>query len=434
MSKNNNINELRNFYILQLGQFISQFGSKITSYGLIMWVYDKSGSVLSTSALTICTLLPSILLSFISGSFIDGINKKKVMLICNAVETILSVITLALLFSNMLNMSCLYLINFTFGVVDSFQDPASNVVISMIVPKKYYTKISGIRSFATAFNTTFAPTVASLLYTFLKIEAIIFTDLCTFIFAFMSLLVFVHIPKNIIKGQQSNLGVIDSCKQGLAYIINKKDIFHLIIYMAFVNLIAAIYNSNFTPMVLSRNGNNKYELGIVLGAIGVAGIFGSLLVTIMKEPKRRVPIIINSMLFSFLVCNSMLGIGRSYYVWTVAVFLGNSMVPFLTANVEYFMRTKVPVELQGRVFSARNTLQYFTIPLGYLIGGIATDRILNPFMNTTSPLQQILSRVVGRGSGAGNALIYVIIAILGFLGCCLFKADKHIKVLDDRID
>jgi hypothetical protein len=110
------------------------------------------------------------------------------------------------------------------------------------------------------------------------------------------------------------------------------------------------------------------------------------------------------------------------------------MVPFLTANVEYFMRTKVPVELQGRVFSARNTLQYFTIPLGYLIGGIATDKILNPFMNTTSPLQQILSRLVGKGSGAGNALIYVIIAILGFLGCCLFKADKHIKVLDDRID
>ncbi|QAA32525.1 hypothetical protein C1I91_13285 [Clostridium manihotivorum] len=209
---------------------------------------------------------------------------------------------------------------------------------------------------------------------------------------------------------------------------------HLIIYMAFVNLIAAIYNSNFTPMVLSRNGNNKYELGIVLGAIGIAGIVGSLLVTIMKEPKKRVPIIINSMLFSFLVCNTMLGIGRSYYVWTVAVFLGNSMVPFLTANVEYFMRTKVPVELQGRVFSARNTLQYFTIPLGYLIGGFSTDKVLKPFMNTPSSLQQVLSMFVGKGSGAGNALIYVLIGIIGFLGCCLFKIDKHIKLLDDIID
>ena len=45
-------NKLKNFYILQLGQFISQFGSKMTSFGLIMWAYEQSGSVLYISSLT----------------------------------------------------------------------------------------------------------------------------------------------------------------------------------------------------------------------------------------------------------------------------------------------------------------------------------------------------------------------------------------------
>jgi DHA3 family macrolide efflux protein-like MFS transporter len=424
-------NELKNFYILQLGQFISQFGNKMTSFGLIMWAYERSGSVISASALTVCTLLPSILLSFFAGSFIDGWNKKKIMLIANVIATIFSLITLILLFCNQLNISYLYLINFTLGVVDAFQEPASNVVISLIVPKEYYTKISGLRSFTTAFSTTFVPIVSTALYALLGLKVIVIFDLFSFVFAFISLLIFVHVPNDIIKKKDKKESFFANCKQGIEYIVDRKGIFHLIIFMAFVNFIASIYNCNFAPMILSRNGNNKLELGMVSSMIGIAGIVGSILVTLMKQPKKRVPVIINTMMFSFLLCNGMLGIGRKYYVWMIAVFAGNCLVPFLTANVEYIMRTEIPIEMQGRVFSARNTLQYFSIPVGYIVGGVLTDKLLEPFMNKSSTLQQFFSYIVGNGKGAGNGLIYIIIALLGFAGCCFFKFDKHLKALDD---
>jgi DHA3 family macrolide efflux protein-like MFS transporter len=424
-------NELKNFYILQLGQFISQFGNKMTSFGLIMWAYERSGSVISVSALTVCTLLPSILLSFFAGSFIDGWNKKKIMLIANVIATIFSLITLILLFCNQLNISYLYLINFTLGVVDAFQEPASNVVISLIVPKEYYTKISGLRSFTTAFSTTFVPIVSTALYALLGLKVIVIFDLFSFVFAFISLLIFVHVPNDIIKKKDKKESFFANCKQGIEYIVDRKGIFHLIIFMAFVNFIASIYNCNFAPMILSRNGNNKLELGMVSSMIGIAGIVGSILVTLMKQPKKRVPVIINTMMFSFLFCNGMLGIGRKYYVWMIAVFAGNCLVPFLTANVEYIMRTEIPIEMQGRVFSARNTLQYFSIPVGYIVGGVLTDKLLEPFMNKSSTLQQFFSYIVGNGKGAGNGLIYIIIALLGFAGCCFFKFDKHLKALDD---
>lgn len=423
--------ELKNFFILQLGQFISQFGSKMTSFGLIMWAYEYSGSVMSASSLTVCTLLPSILLSFFAGSFIDGWNKKKIMLIANVIATILSLITLILIFNNHLYISYLYLINFTLGVVDAFQDPASNVVISLIVPREYYTKISGLRSFTSSFSTTFVPIISTALYALLGLKVIVIFDLFSFVFAFISLLFFVHVTNDVIKKQDNKESFFLNCKQGIAYIIDRKGIFHLIIFMAFVNFIASIYNCNFAPMILSRNGNNKLELGMVSSMIGIAGIVGSIMVTLMKEPNKRVPVIINTMMFSFLFCNSMLGIGRKYYIWMIAVFSGNCLVPFLTANVEYIMRTKIPIEMQGRVFSARNTLQYFSIPVGYILGGVLTDKLLEPFMKKPSTLQQFLSYIVGSGKGSGNGLIYIIIALLGFAGCCFFKFDKHLKALDD---
>lgn len=423
--------KLRTFYILQLGQFISEFGSKMTSYGLIMWAYEQSGSVLSTSSLMVCTLLPSTLLSFFAGSFIDGWKKKKIMLAANAIATVFSLITVVLLFTNQLHIGYLYLINFSLGVVDAFADPAYNVAISMIVPKEYYTKISGYRSFTNAFNTTLAPIAATSLYALLGLKVILSFDLCSFIIAFLSLLLFVQVPDNIVKAQDKHESFFSNCKQGIAYIVNRKDIFHLILFMAFVNFIAAIYNSGFTPMILSRNGHNKFELGLVSGMIGIGGICGSILVTIVKEPKKRVPVIINTMLFSFLVCNGLLGVGRNFYVWMFAVFAGNSTVPFLMANVEYIMRTKIPLEMQGRVFSARNTLQYFSIPVGYIFGGALTDKIIMPFMRKPSDLQHFFACLVGSGKGDGTGVIYVLIALAGFAGCCLFKFDRHIESLEE---
>ncbi|MDT8717515.1 MFS transporter [Clostridium sp. 19966] len=423
--------ELNNFYILQLGEFISQFGSKMTSFGLILWAYELSGSVLSTSSLTVCTLLPSTLLSFFAGSFIDRWKKKKIVLAANAVATIFSLLTLLLITSNRLSIVYLYVINFTLGIVDAFQDPASSVMISLIVPKKYYTKISGLRSLVSTCTTTFAPVLSASLYALIGLKAIVSIDLCSFLFAFSVLLFFVHIPGDKAYENSKSETFSSNCKKGIHYIVNRKDIFHLIIYMSFVNLIAAIYNCNFTPMILSRSGNNKFQLGIVSSMIGLSGIIGSLLVTVLKEPKKRVPVIINSMLFSFLICNSMLGIGRNYYVWSAAVLLGNCSVPFLMANVEYLMRTKVPIEMQGRVFAARNTLQYFSIPVGYILGGILTDKLLKPFMAKPSHFQKFFSYIVGNDAGSGNALIYIVIALLGFLGCCYFKLDKYIKSLDD---
>ncbi|WP_041711059.1 hypothetical protein [Clostridium pasteurianum] len=71
------------------------------------------------------------------------------------------------------------------------------------------------------------------------------------------------------------------------------------------------------------------------------------------------------------------------------------------------MRTKIPIEMQGRVFSARNTLQYFSIPVGYILGGLLTDKLLEPFMKKPSAPQQFFSYIVGNGTGAGSGLIYI---------------------------
>jgi Ca2+/Na+ antiporter len=46
-------------------------------------------------------------------------------------------------------------------------------------------------------------------------------------------------------------------------------------------------------------------------------------------------------------------------------------------------------------------------------------------------LQQIFSRLVGSVKGSGMAVIFVIIGVVGFIVCLMFRSNKYIKVLDD---
>ena len=79
------------------------------------------------------------------------------------------------------------------------------------------------------------------------------------------------------------------------------------------------------------------------------------------------------------------------------------------------MREKVPLDMQGRVFSAKSTLQNCTIPPALLLGGLLADTVFEPLMAADSPAQRVLSGLFGTGKGSGIGLMFFIIGIAGML-------------------
>ncbi len=131
-------------------------------------------------------------------------------------------------------------------------------------------------------------------------------------------------------------------------------------------------------MVLARTGNSQIALGMVSSSIGIGALAGSILVTVVRPFKSKTKVIFLSCAVSFLLCDIMWGIGQNVEIWMFAAFAGNLPLPFLSANLTTIMRTKVPIEMQGRVFSTRDTFQYITIPIGFFLAGIWQTIFLNP--------------------------------------------------------
>lgn len=87
--------------------------------------------------------------------------------------------------------------------------------------------------------------------------------------------------------------------------------------------------------------------------------------------------------------------------------------------MDVILRTTIPVEMQGRVYSCRNTLQFFTIPIGFFLGGLMVDKVCEPIMASVSK-GSLLTILFGTGKGSGAAMMMLILGIVGTLICLVF--------------
>ncbi len=167
--------------------------------------------------------------------------------------------------------------------------------------------------------------------------------------------------------------------------------------------------------------------------IGIAGLVGSMLLKFFPKFKNYSVLLTNIMIFSFGICNFSLGIGKNYIIWVVGIFLGNILVPLLLANVDYLTRVRIPIELQGRVFSARNTIQYLFLPIGIFLSGFLNDFVFYPIIKDNSLLLENLSFLGENSQEISVALLYIFIGFLGIIGSIIFRNNKNFKNLN-KID
>ncbi len=425
MNKFKTLKELKQFIILWSTQSISQLGSAMTNFALVIWLYQSSGSALTTSLLTVCSYAPYVIMSIFAGAISDKWDKKKVMLICDSFAALCTVAVFILLKTNNLAVWHLYVLNALNGLMNTIQQPASDVAATIITPEKHYQKTSGMRSFSNSLVTILTPVLATAFAAFAGVECVILFDLATFFIAFFVLLFFIKIPKvENQKEQQESL--LKSAKSGLIYLKNNRGILWLILFLAAINLIASIYDAALPAMVLSLT--DEKALGMVNTCAGIATLLGSVIVTFLPQPKNRVKVICNCLLISMSTENFMLAFGKSPWIWCVGAVLGWLSIPLMNANMDVIFRTKIPVEMQGRVYSARNTLQFFTIPLGYLLGGALVDNVFEPFMEKV-PKDSLLTALFGCQKGSGAALLFFVIGAAGVAVCLIFRRIKAIRDL-----
>lgn len=414
----NTIKELKTFFILWSTQSLSQLGSAMTNFALTLWLYQKTGSALQTALLSICSYAPYVMLSIFAGALSDRWDKKKVMLVCDTLAACCTVVVLILLKTEALRPVHMYLLNVINGLMNTVQQPASDVAMTLITPQKHYQKTSGLRSFSNSLVTILNPVFATALFAFAGMEAVIYTDLFTFAAAFVTLLLFVRIP-SVPQSAAKTESFFANVKSGLKYLRDYRLILVLILFLAGVNLVASAFDAVLPAYVLPRENGGEAVLGVVTSCAGIATLVGSLIVAVLPAPRNRIRVIYVTMLISLSVENFLLAFSREPFLWCVGQIIGWLLVPVMSANLDVILRTTIPADMQGRVYSCRNTLQFFTIPVGFFLGGFIVDEICEPVMSAASD-QGMLRAWFGSGKGSGAAMMMFILGVMGIAVCLCF--------------
>jgi DHA3 family macrolide efflux protein-like MFS transporter len=260
-----------------------------------------------------------------------------------------------------------------------------------------------------------APLLAGALLPVIGLTGILLFDVVTFLFA-VGVLMIVHIPQppRTAEGAQGQGSLWKEAAYGFKYIFARPSLLGLQLIFFTGNLFAGIGYTLLAPMVLSRTANDSLMLGSVQSAGAVGGVIGGILMSAWGGFKRRVHGVLVGWMISG-VGMAILGLVGGLPIWVAGSVIGALVGPLINASNQAIWQSKVAPDLQGRVFSARRLIAWFTNPISPIIAGTLADFVLEPQMRTTSGLSETFGWLVGTGPGAGMGLIIVVCGLLAVL-------------------
>jgi MFS family permease len=394
------------FVLVWIGQIISVLGSSMTGFGLTIWMYQQTQSATALGMMQVAFITPFLILSPIAGVMVDRYNRKMMMMVSDLAAGLSTVGLLVLFATGHMQFWYLYVAQVINGIGNTFQWPAYSAAISTMVPKEQYTRANGMMSLVEAGPGVIAPLMAGALLPFIKITGIMFIDVATFVLAIGALLiVFVPQPEKTEEGQKMSGNILKEAAYGFRYIFARPSLLGLQLIFFAGNLFSGIGFTVFAPMILARTGSNSLIFGSVQTAGAVGGVVGGLIIAAWGGLKRRVHGVLAGWAI-FGLFFALLGAGRGLPIWIPIMFLMEMIGgPLINSSNQAIWQAKVAPDLQGRVFSARRLIAWFTNPISPIIGGTLADFVLEPAMKSNGTIAHLFGGIFGTGPGAGMGLL-----------------------------
>ena len=405
------------FALVWIGQIVSVLASGMTTFAMTIYMYQQTHSATAMAFVQVAYITPFLIMSPIAGVMVDRYNRKLMMMISDIAGATATLTLFVLYATGYLQYWHIYVASAIAGIGTTFQWPAYSAAISVMVSKEQYGRANGMMSLIEAGPGVLSPLLAGSLIPLIQIGGILLIDTITFGLAILALaVVFVPQPPRTGDGEESQGSFLKQASFGFKYIFSRPSLLGLQMIFFFGNLFSGIGFTVLAPMLLARTGQNTIVLGSVESAASIGMVVGGIAMSAWGGFRKRVHGVLLGWMLASLGGSIIFGLGRGLPVWIPAIFFGGLFSPLINGSNQAIWQAKVAPDLQGRVFSARRLIAWFTNPISPIIGGTLADFVLEPAMKAqTSGLAQLLGPVFGTGPGAGMSLLMVICGIGGFI-------------------
>ncbi|MGE7907235.1 MFS transporter [Peribacillus sp. NPDC094092] len=355
----------KNPILLISGIGVSYLGNWIYLIALNISILNLTGSATAVAGLYIIRPIAVLITNTWSGSVIDRVNKRRLMI---SIDIIRGVLIFVIPFIS--SLWTIYTVLLLINIVGSFFGPSSSVYITKLVPPVNRKRFNSIMSLASSGAFLLGPAISGVIIMYAGTEICIVINAITFIICafFIYLLPDVDEDLDNIREPVRWKTLINDWKAVREFIKGAK--FFLSVYLLFqcAMLIGFALDSQEVTFIKQHLVLSDGDYGLIVSITGIGALGGATVAAVVSK-KLQLRLFIGAGMLLTSMGYVMFYASFNFITATLSfVFLGFFMA-FANAGYATFFQNNVPVAIMGRFGSMADMVQgIIQIGLTLLLG------------------------------------------------------------------
>ncbi|QFG00604.1 MFS transporter [Psychrobacillus glaciei] len=357
--------------ILLFGIGISNFGAWVYLIALNLIVLDMTNSPLAVSGLYIVKPLATLFTNTWTGSVIDRINKRNLMVVLDLFRAIFIAV---LPFVS--SIWIIYALVFVINMARSIFEPTSMIYITKLIPLQQRKRFNSLRSLIDSGAFLIGPAIAGVLFLIGTPILAIYINAIALLLSGIITLFMPNLEKGNILESSDNYLSWSVIKKDWGVVLNfsRKHVYIMLIYVLFscTMVMATAIDSQEAAFAKAVLFLSDGEYGFLVSIAG-AGIIVGALVNAMFITKIGISLLIGAGSVFVSIGYIVYAYSSSFSIAAVGFFILAFSLAFANTGFHTFYQNNFPIDMMGRIGSIYGLFEALLIIIVTIIFGISAQ-------------------------------------------------------------
>ncbi|MDD5432953.1 MAG: MFS transporter [Candidatus Omnitrophica bacterium] len=385
MSKFKEVLKNRNFFLLWIGQIISQLGDRLDQMALLAFIYSRApGSSMQIAKILSFTIIPVFLIGPIAGVYVDRWDRRRTMYVSDFLRAAL-VFTIPFFLFNSKSLVPIYAIIFVIFSIGRFFVPAKMSIIPDLVQKKDLLLANSLVNTTGMIAAVLGFGISGILVEWLGASKGFYLDSLSFLISAICIFCIVKKAKNVMSFKTVSKEIVEvfkksfflELKEGVFYFIKNKGIrFTAGINFVLWSALGSVYVVIIVFVQKTLRSATK-DLGLLVMFLGIGLFVGSLVYGRFGQKISQYKVIFTSLFLSGAMLIVFALTLHSFPSFTVAAelsfALGILISPIMIAS-NTIIHNSSDSEMRGKIFSSLEIVMHAGFLLFMFISSLLAER------------------------------------------------------------
>jgi Na+/melibiose symporter-like transporter len=375
--------------LLLFGSFTSLIGTLALDFALALYILKTTQSASLFASILAISAIPEILITPFGGVLSDRVNRKKILVYLDILSCVIfALYSIYILITGNLSIILIYILVITQAIISGLFNPCITTIIPSITEKQYLVNANLYNMISKKTANIIAPLLAGCLYGFIGLPGILILNSITFFISAISE-IFINIPVMQINKEKILINdLIESSKDGIKFLFNKKKLFYIMLIGSVINFsVTPILSIGFNYLAKINLNVNDIELGLLNSIAVMSAFIVPFIFKIMSKKFNFAKILLKGLILVTISFFIMSLVSSQIYITSFQT----NLIPYISLiitsiilsmgcylaslAITLLMQSETPNYMLGRVNSIMSTFLTCFIPIGQIFFGFLFDNI-----------------------------------------------------------